>query len=336
MIDFVVLWSDGDDPVWRAKYRQYYRELQKVDKAATGDHRYRDYGSLRYLFRSFDQYAPWVNKIYLVTDAQWPDWLTEAHPKVVRIDHSDIVETKAWLPTFSSRAIQAQLHNIPNLSERFVLFDDDMLLFNPVEETDFFVHGLPCYSVVFREKHPDSSHHFVRTIENCARHTFGKLPWRRRLLVGVNANFGWQQNYANMKAFIACRDNVSIAFHHFCRPYLKATFKELFDGLPVVRRTAAGRFRSGNDINHEIVKLWQICNGQFYGVPSGDGFYLGLNSDLGMMTAKLEALVKTKNKFACVNDNIHLGENVDEVFSLVRSSLEKKFPRPSSFEIDCT
>jgi hypothetical protein len=154
------------------------------------------------------------------------------------------------------------------------------------------------------------------------------------LLVGLNANFGWQQNYANLKTFIACRGDVSIEFYHFCRPFLKSTFEQLFDALPVVRRTAAGRFRSGNDVNHELYRLWQICNGQFYGIPSGDGFLLSLNSDLGVMTDRFEKLSKTKKKFACVNDNIDLGENVDEVFSLVRSSLEKKFPRPSPFEID--
>lgn len=333
-IDFVILWVDSADALWQAEYIQYYRKVKKIDTTGTGEHRYRDYGSLRYLLRSLDQYAPWVNKIYLVTAAQWPAWLTEVHPKLVRIDHSEIFENRAWLPTFSSRAIQTQLHNIPDLAEHFVLFDDDMVLLNSVEETDFFVNGLPLYSVIFQEKRFDSSHHFIRTLENCHRHTFGKLSSLDRLLVGVNVGFGWKQNYNNVKVFNAHRGNVSIRYDHFCRPYLKSTFKHLIEAMPVVRETAARRFRSEDDVNQELFKLWQVCSRHFHGARPSRGGYLSLTSDVDLMKDRLDKLVSAKCKYACINDTVQLRENADEVFSLVRSNLEKKFPRPSQFEMD--
>jgi len=36
-----------------------------------GAHRYRDNGELRYSLRFAHQYAPWIDRIFIVTNGQW-------------------------------------------------------------------------------------------------------------------------------------------------------------------------------------------------------------------------------------------------------------------------
>nr|WP_277750430.1 hypothetical protein [Latilactobacillus curvatus] len=38
---------------------------------------YRDYGLFKYWFRSIEKNAPWVNKVYLVTEDHLPEWLNK-------------------------------------------------------------------------------------------------------------------------------------------------------------------------------------------------------------------------------------------------------------------
>jgi UDP-N-acetylglucosamine-lysosomal-enzyme len=49
---------------------------------------------------------------------QVPHWLDTSHPKLVLVSHSDIFEDHSHLPTFSSPAIEANLHRIPGLSSQ--------------------------------------------------------------------------------------------------------------------------------------------------------------------------------------------------------------------------
>ena len=65
---------------------------------------------LRYSMRSLVKYAPWVRKIFLVTNGQIPYWLNLDHPRIKLITHEEIFPNKSHLPTFSSPAIEANIH----------------------------------------------------------------------------------------------------------------------------------------------------------------------------------------------------------------------------------
>src|SRR5699024_8602050 len=106
------------------------------------DIRYREWGILKYWFRGVEKFAPWVNKIHFVTWGHTPSWLNVKHPKLNIVKHEDYIPSK-YLPTFSSRPIELNLHRIKGLSEQFVFFNDDMFLLKPVKKEDFFKNGLP-------------------------------------------------------------------------------------------------------------------------------------------------------------------------------------------------
>lgn len=103
--------------------------------------RYRDNQELRYSLRSIWKFAPWVRNVYIVTNGQVPYWLDLKHPRLKVIPHRDIYVNKSHLPSFSSPSIESNLHRIPGLADRFVYFNDDVMLGNNVWPDDFYTHG---------------------------------------------------------------------------------------------------------------------------------------------------------------------------------------------------
>lgn len=91
----------------------------------------------RYSLRSLEVNAPWIRNIYIVTNGQVPSWLDTTNPRVHIITHAMIFPNASFLPTFSSPAIEMNLHRIPGLSDYFIYFNDDVFLGRPVFPYDF-------------------------------------------------------------------------------------------------------------------------------------------------------------------------------------------------------
>ena len=147
-VDMVYLWCE--DTPERAKIREEWKKKLYLDKMGglssetTTKGRFVSNDELKYSLRSVEKYAPWVNKIYIVTDNQVPKWLNLKHPKIQIVDHKEIM-SKDILPVFSSVPIEYAIVNIPNLSEHYLLANDDTMFANPVRKEDFFKNGKPIY-----------------------------------------------------------------------------------------------------------------------------------------------------------------------------------------------
>ena len=140
-IDLVYLWVNGNDPQWQAKRQSVTGDIGHTSVNCRG--RYMDNGELKYSLRSIGLYAPWVRKIFIVTDNQVPEWLDTAHPKIQIVDHSEILPEESR-PCFNSVIIENFLYKIPGLSEYFLYGNDDMLINRPVTpETFFAADGFP-------------------------------------------------------------------------------------------------------------------------------------------------------------------------------------------------
>ena len=103
--------------------------------------RFADNQELRYSMRSVEKYAPWVRKIFIVTNGQIPSWLNLDNPRVKVVPHSEIFTNQSHLPTFSSPAIESHLHKIPGLSKKFIYLNDDVFFGTEVWPDDFFTHS---------------------------------------------------------------------------------------------------------------------------------------------------------------------------------------------------
>jgi Stealth protein CR2, conserved region 2/Stealth protein CR1, conserved region 1 len=144
-VDAVVAWVDGSDPEHRAKRKQYLADPgvdSKPERVANVARRFSDNDEIRFCLRSIYNYAPWVRTIWLVTDNQFPPAIDRriAEQYNIRVvDHREIFRGyEQLLPTFNSYAIETMLWRIEGLADRFLYFNDDMMLVGPVEPTNFF------------------------------------------------------------------------------------------------------------------------------------------------------------------------------------------------------
>lgn len=136
-MDIVYTWVDSSDPLWQQQ-RAYYAKMQTgLCGDANAARRFRSRDELKYSLRSIYKFAPYFNKIFIVTNGQKPTWIT-SHPKIQFISHAQIFRDINHLPTFNSMAIESCLHRIPGLSDHFVYFNDDVFLGKPTTFATFF------------------------------------------------------------------------------------------------------------------------------------------------------------------------------------------------------
>ncbi|MDD9380235.1 stealth family protein [Streptomyces sp. ZAF1911] len=210
-IDAVITWVDGSDPQWRRRRDRAAAATAGVangeadspvgadtaagpdtdtdtdtdteaDAADSGDHRFRDRGELRSCLRSIAAYAPWIRRVFLVTDDQVPDWLALEHPGLTVVHHRELFADPGALPVFNSHAIETQLHRIPDLAEHYLYFNDDIFLGRPQRPQNYFLpSGLP---KVFHDTRavppssPDSHDDVYTTSQRATRRTVEALAGR--------------------------------------------------------------------------------------------------------------------------------------------------------------
>nr|Q9RGR0.1 RecName: Full=Capsular polysaccharide phosphotransferase LcbA; AltName: Full=Stealth protein LcbA [Neisseria meningitidis]AAF21950.1 LcbA [Neisseria meningitidis]AEQ62071.1 LcbA [Neisseria meningitidis]CCP19790.1 capsule phosphotransferase [Neisseria meningitidis] len=137
-IDVVFTWVDNSDTQWQQRHQQYCHAASPNNLYSNDETRFANHNELYYSLHSVRSFLPWVNHIYIITDSQTPKWFKSAeYPNVSIIDHSEIID-KQYLPTFNSHVIEAHLHNIPNLSEHFIYFNDDVFVARPLHREHFF------------------------------------------------------------------------------------------------------------------------------------------------------------------------------------------------------
>lgn len=137
-IDVVFTWVDSSDPRWYNKYLAYTQNITHSALYANDPARFENHNELYYSVHSVLLYMPWIRHIYIVTDNQVPEWLVEnTNTKISIIDHQQIIDPE-YLPTFNSHVIEAFLHKIPNLSENFIYFNDDVFVARELPMEHFF------------------------------------------------------------------------------------------------------------------------------------------------------------------------------------------------------
>lgn len=137
IIDLVYLWVDGDDEKFKEEKHFWQKRLNITPDANNCNCRYAEQEELRYSLRSVATNAPWINKIFIVTNGQVPEWLDTSNTKIKIVTHKDIMPDTI-LPTFNSGVIESYVAAIPDLSEYFLLANDDCFINKPVKPSFFF------------------------------------------------------------------------------------------------------------------------------------------------------------------------------------------------------
>ena len=291
-MDIVITYVNGLDPIWQKDYEQHTNTpiLEK---------RFRDWGTLRYLFRGIEKNMPFIRKVFLVVacESQVPEWINQEEVHIVY--QRDIIP-EAYLPTFNSNPIEMHLHRIPGLDEEYLYFNDDIFPVAPCQPEDFFRKGK---IVIKFSKHFLVSGMFKQICQNSdrlARHALGLKP-------------SWQ----------------FLRPQHICLPILRSQSEEIYNKeekniLSSLTTTRSAKnntiylflnyiYLKGLGINEKIEKKHfstAICTAN---------------------QLKKFILNPTK-KLMCINDVKLSDKRYNELRTTVLEAFNQRFPKQSKFE----
>ena len=313
-VDVVYTWVDGDDDRWlrsKARTAQVADETLFTERAHDVS-RYSDHDELRYSLRSVEQFAPWVNHVWIVTADQHPPWLRADDPWVTVVPHRALWGEEPGLPTFNSHAIETCLHRIPGLAEHFLYLNDDMLLGRPVPAEHFF-HG----------------------------NGLGKFFWSRALVdpgTSVTGEIASTTAARNARRLLESALGVTFSrkFFHTAAAVTVSGLEELEARFPeVVAQTRTAAFRTLDDVAMagSFYLNWAYATGR--AVP-GRLRYTYIDPAAPGARQRLEALSRQRVFDAfCVNDGSteETPEQRRATDLLIREFFAAYLPVPGSFEV---
>lgn len=334
-IDFVITWVDGSDEKWLQEKMECEKNFSNkstdelYEKWNNNRIRFRDWDNLRYWFRGVEKFAPWVNKIHFVTWGHLPSWLNTNNPKLNIVKHIDFIPEE-YLPTFNSHTIEWNMNKIPGLAEKFVYFNDDMFIIKNVKEEDFFKNDLPCDMLVSDcvSLDWDVGHAEIRNAQVLNKYFKKRKNVMQNLGKWFNLKYGIKNNY---KSFILLPWDRFTGFYeqHITSPYLKRTFDEIWNKeYKIIDDTCKCKFRDDGNVNHWLVKNYQMLTGKFYprSHKLGKMYMKKIDDDI------VNAIIKQKYKILCINDVECSEEEFLEQKNKLNTAFEKILGEKSSFE----
>ncbi|MFA7615943.1 MAG: stealth family protein [Weeksellaceae bacterium] len=327
-MDFVITWVDGNDPKWKNEFVHYKED----DNQSTHHARFRDWDNLQYWFRGVERFAPWVDKIHLVTFGHLPVWLNTNHPKLNIVKHEDFIP-KEYLPTFNSHTIELNFHRINGLSEEFVYFNDDVFLLNPIEKDFFFHNGLPCdmplletttgwnFNIILFRALGIINQKFI------LRKTVSKAP-----IKWFHPKYG-KNAVKNFLYFVANRNTFPGFFHfHLALPIKKSTLEIVWNHFPeVMNESCEKKFRNYYTVNLSLQRYWELASNNFHPVDKrkwGRVFEL-----VWMNPEDAAAFIKnSESPMVCINDHSNM-KDFEGAKKIVNAAFKSTLPEKSSFEL---
>lgn len=319
-VDIVIPWVDDSDPIWLKKKSRYMDNVQVSNELAT-ENRFFDYGTLKYVLRSIEKNMPWIHNVFLLTDQQRPDWINSTNLTVV--DHKDFI--KGTLPTFNSNVIMTNINHIPNLSDKFIVFNDEFIVWKPTQISDFFKNGIPVDSLIETGTVPfeDGFFHISQNGVAICNSLFSK---RVTIKNNLNKFFNYKYGIQNLRTLLSLPYGGFIGFQnqHLTIAYKKMDFNNAYKLCPeVFNNTWKHRFRQFDDINEWVVRYIRNLNGDF--IP---GYLKGQFFTLSNFKNKLPS-IKYNSKIIVINDD---GCYDSEVFKNLNTLLSKQFSEKSKYE----
>ncbi len=325
-IDLILPWVDGSDPEWLSELNKYAQEEVEAK-------RYQSWDNLQYVFRGIEKFMPWVNKVFFVTYGHIPTWLDTSCDKLRVIKHSDYIPEK-YLPTFNSNTIEMNYWRIEELSEHFILFNDDLFPLRPIPESYYFVDGLPCeeavetHFILKAEKGMDLQMNYAcvnnmvilnrnfdkREVVEKNKEKWFSPVYGERLKQNENLTF-WN----NFESFV---------YPHEAMPMRKSVLKEIWEKEPEMLDTASrNRFRACSDVTQRLITMWQICSGEFVPTKYQGKLYILDHSNYLAAADDIR-----KQRYPIISPNESITEGFDVVKKEISAALNEILPDKCSFE----
>lgn len=307
-VDLVYLWVNGNDPEWQAKRNACIGKPVK-NSGVNCEGRYADNDELKYSLRSIEKYAPWIHKIFIVTDNQTPSWLDTSNPKIQIVDHTEIMPPES-LPCFNSTLLEHFLYKIPGLSEHFLYSNDDTYINKPVDPSFFFKEdGLP--------------------IIRLNRRPFRKALLNFRMKVLGKSISNYNQIIQNAAKLIEKKYGIYYGgkSHHNIDAYSKSGYQKIEENFyNKIKVTYPNHVRCQNDIHRSLVTYGLLAEKRAHleYVTQKTSFRFHIHKE-----KHYAKIARYNPTLFCMNDSEYATDN-DRMKAKIY--LEKRFPEKSQFE----
>ena len=305
----VYFWVDGNDPKWRAKHDAFCGKTSGTVET-NGINRFANNDELKYSLRSVAMYAPWIRKIFIITDDQVPVWLDTSNPNVKIIDHKDILPAES-LPCFNSCLIGHYAYRTPGLAEHFLLGNDDTYINREVAPGDFFTSdGLP--------------------IVRLRRMYFRKLRWSFRENVRKKTLSNYRRTLQRASQLVS--DKFGHYYtgipHHNINALLKSVCRDVAENImrDEFASNNKNHIRNDDDVQNVVFSYVALAEkrGKLRYVTDKESMIVKIHKD-----KHYERLDKYRPMLFCMNDSEYAN---DRGRAMAKAYLEKRFPDKSEFE----
>jgi len=137
-MDIVYTFVNSDDNYWFKEYEKHYRVVRALCNDSASKNRFNaQLNEIYYSIKSISKLVKTgiINNIYIVVSSlsqisintKLNEMIELTNNKLIIIPHSMIMPLDV-LPTFNSLSIELYLHKIPNLTESFIYFNDDIIV----------------------------------------------------------------------------------------------------------------------------------------------------------------------------------------------------------------
>ena len=294
-IDIVIPFVNSADKNWRNDFSK-----------ATGIYsisgvRFRSWDTLKYLFRSISENLPFIRNIVLIVsrESQVPIWVNKENVRIIL--HKDFIP-KEFLPTFNSCTIESFLYNIPNLSEKFIYFNDDMFVLNKMSASDFFTEGKPHIKFLYLDS-------YANNLYRC----------HCRNALDLIANTLKVEKYPVGK--LVCQEHTPTAM-------LKSTLDKVGDICNIPIRNSISKLRMKHNLNQYIYTYYQFYTNNYID-DLYTYIYLEVKDNLETIRYVIE---DSEIQLVCLNDSDKI-KDYKKVKEQVLTIFENKFPNKCKYEI---
>lgn len=292
-MDLVLTFVNGLDPVWQKEY-------EATTHTPLLTKRFRDWGTLRYLFRAIERNMPFIAKVHLVVSgvSQVPEWVNSDEVNIVL--HRDIIPAE-YLPTFNSNPIELHIPFIEGLDEEFIYSNDDIFPMLECRAEDFFVEGRGIIGMSRHIFYPDMFKKICRNSDRAARRALGLKP--------------------------CC---YFLRPQHICAPMLRSKSLEVYDKLRDELRASLTPTRTSRNITQYLFTDYLYLQGGIINRrQSSKHFSMAVASP-----EKIERYLRNPDrKLVCINDVELSDQRYLEMRQMLDRVFAELFPDKSKYEL---
>lgn len=292
-MDIVITYVNGLDPAWQADYARH---------AGGGllNKRFRDWGTLPFLFRGIEKCMPFVNKVFLIVacESQVPEWIDRSSVNVIL--HEDFIPSR-FLPTFNSTAIEMFMHKIQGLGEEFIYFNDDFFPLLPCKPTDFFRQGRIAVSM---------AHHLL-TFHNLFRKQVKNSDRLARRAAGVGSRL------------------LYVRPQHTCAPMLRSVSQELYQKCEEEILSSVSTLRKRSNYNQYLYTDYMYFSGHYFSQRISN---IHISLSVATPSQIRKAILSPRHKIACINDVEMSNERFERLHKVIIDAFSERFPEESKYE----